>query len=461
MTALAADDRDEGRGAATGQGQALPLQDAPPYFHVLAKPTGSACNLACKYCFFLAKEEFYPGSRFRMSDELLETYIRQYIEAQRTDQVTIAWQGGEPALMGLDFYRRSIALAARYARPGMQIEHTIQTNGTLLNDDWCAFFREHNFLVGLSIDGPRPLHDAYRVDKGGGPTFDRVVAAARLLQKHGVDFNILATVHAANADRPLDVYRFMRDELRVQWVQLIPIVERVNADGRTLRQEGSTVTERSVIAEQWGRFLIAIFDEWVHRDVGHMFMPLFESSLASWLGGPASVCIFSETCGDALALEHNGDVYPCDHFVEPDYLLGNIQERHLIELVASDRQRGFGAAKRDALPRFCRECPVRFACNGECPKNRFIETPDGEPGLNYLCAGYKAFFTHIDQPMRIMAQLYRAGREVAEIMPMLAEWDARRQAAFAVANRNDPCPCGSRKKFKHCHGANRAGITGK
>jgi len=461
MTALAADDRDEGRGAATGQGQALPVQDAPPYFHVLAKPTGSACNLACKYCFFLAKEEFYPGSRFRMSDKLLETYIRQYIEAQRTDQVTIAWQGGEPALMGLDFYRRSIALAARYARPGMQIEHTIQTNGTLLNDDWCAFFREHNFLVGLSIDGPRPLHDAYRVDKGGGPTFDRVVAAARLLQKHGVDFNILATVHAANADRPLDVYRFMRDELRVQWVQLIPIVERVNADGRTLRQEGSTVTERSVIAEQWGRFLIAIFDEWVHRDVGHMFMPLFESSLASWLGGPASVCIFSETCGDALALEHNGDVYPCDHFVEPDYLLGNIQERHLIELVASDRQRGFGAAKRDALPRFCRECPVRFACNGECPKNRFIETPDGEPGLNYLCAGYKAFFTHIDQPMRIMAQLYRAGREVAEIMPMLAEWDARRQAAFAVANRNDPCPCGSRKKFKHCHGANRAGITGK
>ena len=254
---------------------------APPYFHVLAKPTGSACNLACKYCFFLAKEEFYPGSRFRMSDELLETYIRQYIEAQRDGQVTIAWQGGEPTLMGLDFYRRAAVYAARYAQPGMHVEHTIQTNGTLLNDAWCAFFREHNFLVGLSIDGPRPLHDAYRVDKGGGPTFDRALAAARLLQKHGVDFNILATVHAANADHPLDVYRFMRDELRVQWVQFIPIVERVNSDGRTLRQEGNTVTERSVTAEQWGRFLIAIFDEWVRRDVGRVYVQAFDVAWAA------------------------------------------------------------------------------------------------------------------------------------------------------------------------------------
>lgn len=435
-----------------GGAGAPPPADAPPYFHVLAKPTGSACNLACRYCFFLAKEEFYPGSRFRMSDELLETYIRQYIEAQRAGLATIAWQGGEPTLMGLDFFQRSVAYARRYARPGMRIEHTIQTNGTLLNDAWCAFFREHNFLVGLSIDGPRPLHDAYRVDKGGGPTFDKALAAARLLQKHGVDFNILTTVHAANAEHPLEVYRFMRDELAVQWVQFIPIVERVNADGRTLRQEGRTVTDRSVKPEQWGRFLSAIFDEWVRRDVGRMYLPLFEASLASWLGGSGALCIFSETCGDAVALEHNGDVYACDHFVEPGYLLGNIRERPLIELVASAQQRGFGAAKREALPRYCRDCAVRFACHGECPKNRFIETPDGEPGLNYLCAGYKAFFTHIDRPMRIMAQLYRAGRPVAEVMHLLAEEEARLKTALAAARRNEPCPCGSGRKFKQCHG---------
>jgi len=440
-------------------GPAMPAS-APPYFHVLAKPTGAACNLACKYCFFLSKEEFYPGSHFRMSDELLETYVRQYIEAQRTGRVTIAWQGGEPTLMGLDFYRRSVACAAKYARPGMNVEYTIQTNGVLLDDAWCEFLREHNFLVGLSIDGPRPLHDAYRVDKGGHGTFDRAVAAARLLQKHGVEFNILCTVHAANAGRPLDVYRFLRDDLGVQWIQFIPIVERINSDGRTLLQEGCTVTGRSVEPEQWGQFLIAVFDEWVRRDVGRMYLPMFESALSAWLGGPAAQCIFSETCGDALAIEHNGDVYSCDHFVEPDYLLGNIQEQHLIALAGSQRQRGFGAAKRDTLPQVCRECPVRFACHGECPKNRFIEAPDGTPGLNYLCAGYKAFFTHIDGPMRIMAQLYRAGRSPAEVMQVLAQAGARMKAAFETAGRNDPCPCGSGRKFKHCHGAGGAASRG-
>jgi uncharacterized protein len=419
----------------------------------MAKPAGAACNLYCAYCFFLAKEALYPGSRFRMDDALLERYLRQYIEAQREDAVTIAWQGGEPTLMGLDFFRRSVAIARRYARPGMTIEHTIQTNGTLLDDTWCSFFREQGFLVGLSIDGPRPLHDAYRVDKGGAPTFDKVMRAARLLQKHGVEFNILTTVHAANADHPLEVYRFFRDELGVQWVQFIPIVERINADGCSLRQEGSAVTDRSVTPAQWGQFLIAIFDEWVRHDVGRMYINIFEAALASWLGLSPALCIFGETCGDALVLEHNGDVYSCDHFVEPDHLLGNIQETDLVDLVNCEHQQRFGAAKRDNLTQQCRACPVRFACQGECPKNRFLTTADGEPHLNYLCEGYKGFFTHIDRPMRAMAQLFRAGRPVAEIMAILAEDELRLRAAVARVGRNALCPCGSGKKVKHCHGA--------
>lgn len=430
---------------------AWPLH-APPYFHVLAKPAGAACNLNCAYCFFLAKEALYPGSRFRMDAALLESYLRQYIEAQREDTVTIAWQGGEPTLMGLDFFRRAVEYARKYARPGMSVEHTIQTNGTLLDDVWCAFFRQHDFLVGLSVDGPRPLHDAYRVDKGGAPTFDRVIRGARLLQKHGVDFNVLATVHAANEGHPLEVYRFVRDELGAQWLQFIPIVERINADGRTLVQEGNTVTERSVGPEAWGQFLIAIFDEWVQRDVGEMYVNLFEAALAAWLGLPPALCIFAETCGNALAVEHNGDVYPCDHFVEPDYLLGNIRDTHLVELVASDQQRAFGAAKRASLPQQCLDCPVYFACHGECPKNRFLITAQGEPHLNYLCAGYKAFFTHIDRPMRMMARHLRAGHPADKIMAQLAAEEAQLRAAVARLGRNHPCPCGSGRKVKQCHG---------
>lgn len=426
--------------------------EAPSYFHVMAKPSGPACNLNCAYCFFLAKESFYPGSSFRMSDDLLETYLRQYIEAQRGDRVTIAWQGGEPTLMGLEFFERSVVIARKYAPPAMHIEYTIQTNGTLLNDAWCAFFRENNFLVGLSIDGPPHLHDAYRVDKGGKPTFAKAAAAARLLQKHQVDFNVLTTVHAANAAHPLEVYRFLRDELNLQWVQFIPIVERINEDGRTLLQQGQAVTERSIQPEQWGDFLITIFDEWVRLDVGRMYVNLFEAALASWLGLPASLCIFDETCGNALAVEHNGDVYACDHFVEPEYFLGNIQEQHLRDLVISEQQRNFGAFKKDSLPQYCLICPVLFACHGECPKNRFLTTPDGAPGLNYLCEGYKAFFTHIDRSMQIMARLYRSGRAPWEIMRLLEERDARLKAAFAKARRNDFCPCGSGKKFKQCHG---------
>jgi uncharacterized protein len=419
---------------------------APPAFHLLAKPTGAACNLDCAYCFFLDKAVLYPGSKFRMSDSLLEQYIRQLIESHQADTVNIAWQGGEPTLMGLDFFRRAMALAEKYRRPGMTFLHTMQTNGTLLDDEWAAFFKEHNFLIGISLDGPRELHDVYRLDKGGRPTFDRVMRGVRLLQTHGVEFNVLTTVNRVNADYPLEVYRFLRDEVGADWMQFIPVVERVNADGLTLYQEGTTVSERSVLPDQFGRFLCAIFDEWVQHDVGSVFVQTFEATLRNWLGMPSSgMCVFNETCGTGLAIEHNGDLYSCDHFVEPKYFLGNIQKEHMIELVASPKQEKFGLDKRDSLPRYCMECDVKFACHGECPKNRFILTPDGEPGLNYLCAGLKEFFHHASFPMKIMAGLIRRGREAKEVMEIL-------ERTFAGVKRLDPCPCGSGRKFKQCHG---------
>jgi uncharacterized protein len=424
--------------------------DAPPAFHLLAKPTGAICNLDCAYCFFLDKEVFYPGSKFRMSDDVLEQYIRQLIESHQTDAVNIAWQGGEPTLMGLDFYRRVMALVEKYRRPGMRFLHTLQTNGTLLDDEWAAFFKEHSFLIGISLDGPRELHDVYRVDKGGQPTFDKVLRGLRLLQKHGVEFNVLTTVNRVNADYPLEVYRFLRDEVKTDWMQFIPVVERINADGLTLYQQGTTVSDRSVQPDQFGHFLIAIYDEWVRHDVGKIFVQTFEAALSNWLGlGNSGMCVFNETCGTGLAIEHNGDLYSCDHFVEPNYLLGNIQKDHLIELVASPQQLKFGQDKRNTLPRYCRECDVRFACHGECPKNRFIETPDGEPGLNYLCAGFKQFFQHIDFSMKLLAGLVQRGREAKEVMAIL-------DRAFANIDRNDPCPCGSGRKFKQCHGRPQA-----
>ena len=410
-------------------------RNAPSSFHVLAKPTGAVCNLDCKYCFFLSKDALYPDSQFRMSDDVLEAYVKQVIESHREPHITIAWQGGEPTLMGLDFFRRAMTLVHKYKRPGMTLEHTIQTNGVLLDEVWCEFLRENNFLVGLSMDGPREMHDAYRVDKGGGPTFEKVMRAARLMQKHAVEFNILCTVHAANVEHPLEVYRFFRDELETQFIQFIPIVERATPElleianegwgernhARPLyTQNGSLVTERTVKPEQWGQFLSTVFDEWVHHDVGDVFIQLFESALASWMGMPPSLCIFAKTCGNALALEHNGDLYSCDHFVEPKFLLGNIKEQHLVQLVASDKQRKFGNAKQDTLPGYCLACEVKFACNGECPRNRFIQTPDGEPGLNYLCAGYKAFFKHIDQPMKLMMDLLLQQREASDVMGILA-----------------------------------------
>lgn len=400
-------------------------------YHLLVKPAGAACNLGCTYCFFLSKEQLYPRESPRMDEATLEAYLRQLMESSPGPQVEVSWQGGEPTLRGLEFFRRSVALAERYRRPGQRVLHTLQTNGTLIDDEWAAFLKEKNYLVGLSIDGPRTMHDAYRVSKRGEGTFDDVIRAWNTLRRHEIDTNILCTVHAANQEHPLEVYRFFRDELGARYIQLIPIVERATpetiadanrgwgglkgTDRPLYRQEGSLVTARSVSAVAFGRFLTGIFDEWVKRDVGTVFVTTFDVALGSWMG-QHNACIVAPECGRALAMEHNGDVYCCDHFVEPEYLVGNVHETALASLVTSEKQRRFGRAKFDSLPRYCRECPVLFACYGECPRNRFIATPDGEPGLNYLCAGYKAFFQHVDAPMKAMVELLRQGRYADEIM---------------------------------------------
>ena len=420
------------------------MSESPvPAFHVMAKPTGARCNLRCDYCFFLEKESLYPSSDFRMTDEVMEAYVAQTAQAQRVPQVTLAWQGGEPTLMGLDFFRRARAAEAGRVPAGMAVERTLQTNGVLLDDEWCAFLAENDYLVGLSIDGPRELHDAYRHDAGGRPVFDRVVAAARRLQKHGAAFNVLCTVNAANAGHPLEVYRFFRDELDARYVQLVPIVE---VDEPAAGGRPGSVSERSVRPEAYGDFLNGIFDEWLRHDVGEMFVQTFDGVLAAYLRGTSSLCIFQPTCGEGVALEHNGDVYSCDHYVDPAFLLGNILETPVGDLVRSEQQLAFGRAKQETLPAFCRACEYLFACNGECPKNRILVTPDGEPGLNWLCAGLKMFFAHTERPMRLMADILRRGGEAREIMSVLAE-EAR------TTGRNDPCPCGSGKKFKRCCGS--------
>ncbi len=393
-----------------------PAESIPAAFHIMAKPRGAICNLNCSYCYFLKKERLYPESDFRMSPAVLENYIRQYIEAQQAPEVTFAWQGGEPTLMGLDFYQKAVEIQQQYRRPGMRIRNAFQTNGILLDENWARFFKQNDFLVGLSLDGPRAIHDTYRVDKGEQPTFDRVMAGLALLKKHRVEFNILTCVHAANAGHGLEVYRFLRDEVGARFIQFIPIVERMNENGY---QQGSQVTERSVSGRQYGAFLTAVFDEWLQHDVGSVFVQLFDVALGVWLGRPASLCVFNETCGTALALEHTGDLYSCDHFVEPNYHLGNIQQENLLDLVASPQQVEFGLAKHDRLPAYCRRCEVRFMCNGGCPKNRILKTPDGEPGLNYLCEGYRAFFNHIDQPMKMMTMLTKLRRPPADIMQLL------------------------------------------
>ncbi len=410
------------------------MSTIPSAYHVLVKPTGPICNLDCEYCYFLSKEMLYPGDRFRMADDLLEEYIKQLLKSHRTPEVHLAWQGGEPTMMGLEFFQRSVELVEQYRKPHQEVLYSIQTNGTLLNDRWAVFFKENQFLVGLSVDGPGHLHDAYRKDKRGHGSFERVMAGYEHLMAEDVDVNVLCTVHAANQGHPLDVYRFFRDEMGVRFIQFIPIIERAtesllplaNLGWSTERkgsrpfysQAGSHVTARSVTAEAFGTFLNAIFDEWVSNDVGDVFVQMFDVALASWHGEPPGLCIFSETCGLAVAMEHNGDLYSCDHYVEPDHLLGNITETPMIDLVSSPQQRAFGEAKRSALPQYCLECDVRFACHGGCPKDRFVETPGGEPGLNYLCDGYRSFFRHIDPAMTMMSRLLKQGRAPAEVIAL-------------------------------------------
>jgi uncharacterized protein len=388
-------------------------------FHAMVKPIGSVCNLDCTYCYYLHKKELLgTPNHFRMSDEILETHIRQYIEGQDRSEVVFSWQGGEPTLLGIDFFRKVVELEQKYKKPNQRIENDLQTNGILLDDDWGAFLKKHGFLVGLSIDGPKELHDRYRVAKDGKPTFDRVFAAAEMLHRHGVPFNVLCVVNRVNALRPLDVYRFLKNEIRPRQIQFIPCVEpkvfRQIApqkwDPATLPVQdapesrpghaGSVVTDWSVDPADWGYFLCKVWDDWYRRDIGKVFVNHFETAVAQWKGMDAQICVYHEFCGKGVALEHDGSLYSCDHYVYPEYKLGNILETSSSRMVFSEEQRKFGFAKFNALPRQCRECSFLFACNGECPKNRLISTRDGEPGLNYLCSGLQKYWRHIDAEVK-------------------------------------------------------------
>lgn len=432
----------------------------------MAKPTGSICNLDCKYCYYLEKEALYPGATpHRMPPEVLEAYIRDFIAAQAVPVVQFLWHGGEPTLLGLPYFEEIVALQKKYAG-GKKIDNALQTNGTKLDDAWCAFFAREGWLIGLSLDGPKDVHDAYRPTKGGRGSWDAVMAGLALMKKHRVEFNTLSVVNNLTVQDPLRVYRFLRD-IGSGYIQFIPIVERANFD-RTLPLALSAppvhgtdagevkMTEWSVPAAAYGQFLATIFDEWVRRDVGKTYVQMFDTALASWSGIEPALCVFRQTCGDGMALEFNGDLYSCDHYVYPRWKLGNILNQNLGEMAVSPAQREFGALKASTLPRYCVECPVRFACNGECPKHRFMRTPAGEPGLNYLCPSYRHFFAHVDAPMRVMAELLRRNRAPAEIMRLYRErlpvTVASLDTPAAAPARNDPCPCGSGKKFKQCHG---------
>jgi serine-type anaerobic sulfatase-maturating enzyme len=436
------------------------LMTSPFPFHVMTKPTGPICNLDCTYCFYLEKEDLYPGKKnWAMSPEVLESYIRQNIAAQPGDAMQFAWQGGEPTLLGVDFFKNVVRLEKLYAN-GKDVQNVLQTNGILIDDTWADFLASENFLIGISIDGPRELHDHYRVDKGGQPTFDKVMKAVRLFKKHAVEYNTLTVVNRLNSSYPLEVYRFLK-EIGSGHMQFIPVVER-RAQSSTHKGlqlvlpaflDNAEVTPWSVQPGEFGRFLCAIFDEWVRMDVGKRFIQTFEVALEIWYGVPSSLCVFGKTCGNALALEHSGDLYSCDHFVYPEHRLGNIMDVPLAALLQSAQQRKFGADKNDTLPRYCRQCDVRFACNGECPKHRFARTPDGEPHLNYLCAGYKQFFHHIDPYMKFMVNELKAGRAPVNVM-----WYAAQQDALRMKNdvgRNSVCTCGSGLRYKRCCGRQR------
>ena len=427
---------------------------SPRSFHVMTKPIGPLCNLDCKYCFYLEKEKLFPeDENYRMSDEVLEAYIRKYIQSQNTPEIQFAWQGGEPTLMGIDFFRKATTLQRKYAG-GRPVHNAFQTNGTNLDDEWCEFFSDERFLVGLSLDGPEHIHDRYRVDKGGAGSYEQVMAGLQLLKKWRVEFNTLSCVTRQSPDEATEIYTFLKQQ-GVQFMQFIPIVERVGDRATPVMAEppdlysGDNPTAMmpwSVSSPGFGDFLIGVFDEWVKADIGHIFVNIFDVALSAWCGIEPGLCTFSRRCGQAVAMEHNGGIYSCDHYVYPSYFLGNIMEKPLEEIIFSPAQVKFGNDKWDALPKYCRECEFLFACNGECPKHRFVKTPDGEPGLNYLCAGYKKFFRHIHPTLHEMAVLLQKGRPAADIMGEARGPMTRR------AGRNDLCPCGSGRKFKKCCG---------
>jgi len=400
----------------------MSFYDKPFAFQAMAKPIGPACNLNCTYCYYLEKQKLYKDSgSFRMSEELLEKFIKQYIWVQQVNTIQFVWQGGEPTLLGLDYFKLVVALQKKYA-DGKKIENAFQTNGTLLDDEWCAFFKKHNFLVGISIDGPKHVHDTFRPYRNGTPTFDHVMRGVLLLQKHQVEFNTLTVIHRHNVKFAVEIYNFLKF-IGSGFLQFIPIVERRKKieDPTTLDLVGpedpdALVTDWSVRPDEFGNFLIAVFNEWVKRDVGKVFVLQFDSALANWVGEAPGICIFSKTCGEAVVVEHNGDVYSCDHYVYPEYKLGNIKDQTLFGLVGSEKQQEFGRNKLAGLPQQCIKCEYRFACHGECPKHRFLHATDGEPGLNYLCSGYKKFFAHVDPYMQFMEDELKANRPPSNVM---------------------------------------------
>jgi uncharacterized protein len=402
-------------------------------YQVMAKPTGPICNLNCTYCYYLEKEKYYPGNKdFTMKDDVLEEFIKQYIESHNQQEIAFSWQGGESTILGVDYFRKVVGMQKKYAE-GKQINNSFQTNGMLLDDEWCRFFAENNFLVGISIDGPQFIHDRYRLDKGDHPTFEKVVKGINLLQKYRVEYNALTVIQKHNSYYPLQVYKFLRD-LGVKYIQFIPIVERrAISDSPDLSYlippdyDGhNEVTEWSTEPEQFGNFLIEVFDEWVRKDVSEIYVLTFDVALESWFGVPQHLCVFSPLCGGALVIEHNGDLYSCDHYVYPENKLGNIMDKYIVSMAYSTQQIKFGKDKKDGLPQYCLDCNVRFACNGECPKHRFLNTSDGEFGLNYLCSGYKKFFNYIDPYMKFMADELRSNKAPANVMQWIEKNDIKR-----------------------------------
>ncbi len=382
-------------------------------FNLIIKPSGSQCNLACDYCYYLKKTRLYPNSSFKMSDETLEMLIRSYLGSQSENEVTFIWQGGEPTLMGIPFFKKAIALQNKFKRPGQEVRNALQTNGILLNNDWGKLLSDEHFLVGISLDGPQQYHDVYRKSKTGEGSYTKTLAGLEILKKYDVETNILACVSASNVNDPLIVYRHFRDEIGLRFFQFIPIVEHDNKSGN---QKGEKLTARSISGIEFGNFLITIFDEWIQKDVGKIFVQLFETCLGIYLGHPAAMCIFSDVCGECLALEHSGDLFSCDHYVQPDTFLGNINEISLNELVKSQSQIAFGNNKKAQLPKKCLRCDVRFICNGDCPKNRILPADNGDYPISHLCEGYYAFFKHIDKSMKTMVSLYRSGLPINEII---------------------------------------------